>query len=685
MPRGAHPYFWFMVQFYLLFVALLFPAHGSCAGNDTIFSSKLEDFVVSSRRISSPLNNNDTKAITMDMQFLHRLPKILGNADPLRYSQMLPGIQTNCEYDAGVHILGCENSHNIISIEGVPVYNATHLLGLFSTFNPSHFSQVSIKKSVTANEGHSRIGGAVDMKLYDSIPSRINGEVTVGMMSSQGTLRIPFGKTSALFTSFRASYLNLLYSSLLKINDVQLLYSFGDLNATYVQKFGNKHTLYIDFYSGIDNAKLAGPNSELYFNSADKWGNLLGAAHWDCKLEGGELRQSLYFSGYRNKLSISGFYKIGLPSEIYDIGYRSTFSRRNLETGVSLVNHNVKPQVPEYGNINVTQKNLGNDQHTFEGTVYVRYSGYLWNWFNYDFTLKGDVYSDFKGYTYTALNPYATVAYDTPRAGRVEFSYSQQHQYLLNCGFTSMGLPVEFWLSANREFKPQYSHNFQVSYRREIFKGRYDVCVEAYYKRLYNQVEYNGSPLDILNKEYSLKDIIAAGGNGRNFGVNVMLNKLTGRLTGWVSYSFGRSLRQFDIHGRRWFPSNHERIHELNVVAAYRIGNRFDIGGTLSYATGVPYTMVKSLYVVNNNILSDFGEHNAFRLKDYLRLDISANYDFLRKNGHTAGVNLSVYNALCRQNEISYGLRSSVKGITFKGLSAFTSVLFSISLYYKFQ
>lgn len=671
-----------MCRLFLIF-SLLFPVRLYCAVNDTIFSGNLEDIVVSGDRITSPLSSSDTKAIEMDMQYLHRLPKILGNADPLRYSQMLPGIQTNSEYDAGIHILGCESSHNLVSIDGVPVYNASHLLGLFSTFNPSHFSRISIKKNATSDEGHSRIGGVVDMRHEEDVPSRTNGEFSVGMVSSQGTLRIPFSKSSALFTSLRVSYINLIYGPLLKMDDVQLIYSFGDINATYLHKFGKSHTLCVDFYAGADKARLEGPNSELYFNSSDKWGNMLGAIHWDYRMKKGRLKQSLYFSGYRNRLDIASFYKIGLPSGIYDIGYRSIFSLRNLEAGISVVNHNVQPQKPQYANV-ITKPDVASKQHTLEGTLYAKYSGSVRNAFYYDLVLKGDLYSDLRGYTYTALNPNATLAYDTWKSGRIELNYSHRHQYLLNCGFTTLGLPVEFWLSAGKEFKPQSSHNFQLSYKREVFKGKYEICVEAYYKKLYNQVEYNGSPLDILNKQYSLSEIIATG-HGYNYGANVMLNKLTGKLTGWISYSFGRALRKFDIYGNRWFPANHERLHELNVVAAYRFGDRLDVGGTFSYASGTPYTMVKYLYVVNNNVLAEFGEHNANRLKDYIRLDLSVNYDFIKKKDRTAGINLSVYNALSRKNEISYMLKTSEKGITFRAATFFCSILPSLSFYYKFQ
>ena len=672
-----------MQRHLLLFITLLFSAHIYCVEQDTI-PHFLEDIVIISQKNVSPLKNSDTRAIKMDMEFMHRLPKILGNADPLHYAQMLPGIQTNAEYDAGLHIQGCENSHNIISIEGVPVYNASHLLGFFSTFNPSHFSRMSIIKNATANEGYSCIGGILDMELYDEIPEKTNGEFSIGLVSSQGTARIPIGKNAALFTSLRISYLNLLYSPWLKIDDGQLYYSFGDINATYLQKIGDNHTLHIDLYSGVDNATLTGLTTQEYLNTKTAWGNALGAVHWNYKLKQGTLKQSLYFTGYRNRLSLTGSYHIKLPSEIYDIGYRSKFTSDKWEAGLSVINHNTMPQAPEYSNSSIVANSPDNKQHTLEGSIYAKYRGCFFNDIDYSVALKGDLYSDLKGYTHMGLNPYAMIAYETWRAGRIEFRYSHQYQYLLNCGFTSLGMPVEFWISADADYKPQRAHNFQLSYKREISNGKFDIAVEAYYKKLYNQVEYNGSPLDILTKEYSAKDVIISG-NGYNYGANIILNKLTGKLTGWVSYSFGRALRKFKHYGEKWYPANHERIHEANIVVAYRIGKRFDIGGTFAYASGTPYTALKYLYIINNNIIAEFGEHNACRLKDYIRLDISANYDIIKREKRNAGINLSIYNVLCRNNEIYYGFRTTKNGFKVSATSFLTNILPSISFYYKFH
>ena len=266
-----------------------------------------------------------------------------------------------------------------------------------------------------------------------------------------------------------------------------------------------------------DDAEIKNPNEKIYFNTQTTWGNTLGAIHWNYKFNKGDLNQSIYFSGYRNRLSLTGNYDVRLPSEIYDIGYRSKLTFNKWETGLSIINHNTTPQAPEHANSSIVISGTDNEQHTIEGSIYAKYGGNIFNDIYYDVALKGNLYFDFKGYTHTSLNPYAMIAYDTRKAGRIEFSYSHQHQYLMNCGFTSIGMPVEFWISADAKNRPQYAHNFQLSYRRDIFNGDFEISADAYYKKLYNQVEYNASPLDMLNKEYSLENIIIRG-NGYNYG-----------------------------------------------------------------------------------------------------------------------------------------------------------------------
>lgn len=204
---------------------------------------------------SAPVRTLNRGRVVWHMSALNRLPQIMGNSDPLRYAQTLPGIQTNNEYDSGLHIYGCDNSHNILTIADVPIYNANHLLGLFSTFNPSHYQQMSINKCATDASFSNRLGGQIELSLEQTPVDTVGGEFTIGLISSQGTIRIPIGHNSSLTLSGRLSYLNLLYGYALKNDGMRLHYSFADGNATWLWNPDSCNKVWVDAYWGATEPK----------------------------------------------------------------------------------------------------------------------------------------------------------------------------------------------------------------------------------------------------------------------------------------------------------------------------------------------------------------------------------------------------------------------------------------------
>ena len=642
----------------------------------------LQELVVSAERYVSPIRTADMKSVEWDMDFMHRLPKIMGNADPVRYSQLLPGVQTNAEYDSGLHIYGCENSHNLVSISGVPVYNASHMLGLFSVFNASHFSKMQVKKQAAASDASNCLGGILNMVHGDSIGNRTKGELTVGLMSSQGTVRIPVSRKSALTASLRLSYLNLLYSSLLKIDGNELKYSFMDANITYVNRINKNNIFFADFYIGYDNAAFGGTGSEVYLNSAMKWGNMSAAAHWHYDNSRLNIKHSIYFTGYGNMFHLGGVYDFRLPSHIYDFGYKLTAGLYGFKFSLNLIEHHIAPQEPQCSVLTDDSGNL--KQLARECSFSACYQGKITERLSYDIALKGCHYRSSKdNYSSSSLSPSIVLAYTNVKLGNLMFIYSKQYQYLHNNGFTNMGLPVEFWYGSSGANKPQRAHCLQLLYQKELFDDKFILDVGLYYKKLYNQTEYCTSPLDFLNKQYDQNSSLMHG-KGRNYGVNICLNKCSGSVTGWLAYSYGRALRKFDVLGDSWFAANHERVHEFNSVVAYHINEKIDISANFVYASGAPFTAPKQFYMVNGNMITEFGEHNANRLKSYVRLDLSFNYDLIRSKETCLGLNLSLYNAFWNSNHIYYSFKVYKGQYAYRGVSFFTRMLPSLSCYYKF-
>ena len=214
---------------------------------------------------------------------------------------------------------------------------------------------------------------------------------------------------------------------------------------------------------------------------------------------------------------------------------------------------------------------------------------------------------------------------------------------------SNVGLPLEFWVASGRYYKPQRATYGILSYDLGFLKARYNFSVQAYYRRLTNQLEYTGFLYDMLTRPYSLEDNLLIC-SGYNYGLNIMLSKQAGSLTGWLSYSYGQSLREGDGElYPRLFHSSHERRHEFTAVMNYTIG-RFELGENFIMASGCPYTPARNLYLVANSLIIYYDEYNSAQLPPYMRLDLSATYNLPQHGRLEHSFNFSLFNATAHKN-----------------------------------
>lgn len=655
--------------------------------SDTLNHYQLQDVEVKGKRLRSHLKALDDASI-VDMSLMDYMPRILGNADPIHYAQLLPGVQTNSEYDAGLHVQGCDNSHNYVSLDGVPIYNATHLLGFFSIFNASHFSEMSLTKSSTSASFPNRLGGSVDMLTptwicgEDSLQANgKHGEIAVGPMSSQGTVKLPIGKRSMLMVSARAAYLNLLYSKWLEMDGDHVNYDFADYNATYITQLDDANVIKAEAYWGYDNLKIG--QADQGMQTKIKWDNTMAALHWYSRHSKWQTEQSVYFTRYANRVRLNETsIDVGVRSYIYDLGYKGRLKFGRWDCGADVIRHELMPQdITTGGTINAnvapTKK-----QRTVEASAYMKYLLPLSQRLTLETGLRFTYY--YNKDRFASLDPNIKLRWDASRASQFSLNLGIHHQYLYQTGFSSMGLPTEFWLSSSNEFRPQYAYNASLQGNFWLKDREYRLTTELYFKKLEHQVENSGNIFDILYSSYSLEGALMKG-KGYNYGANIMLEKRRGKLTGWVSYSFGREKRRFD--GDRysgWYSASHERIHELNAVATYKIGKRIELGATYVLASGVPFTRIKYAYMVSNNIVSEYGPYNGDRIKPYMRLDLSMNYDFKNSGDKRSGINFSLYNATMYNNILSYRIKVYKGQVRYATFSFLMPILPSISYYYKF-
>ncbi len=665
----------------ILFCALSSSAYSQ--EDESAWTFSLDSLTVKGLRNRLPIKSDTRGVTTWDMGSMNLLPQILGNADPMHYAQMLPGIQTNNEYRSGINIEGCDNQHNLITIDGVPVYNVNHLLGFFSTFNSSHFHSMSIAKGLVNASSPNRIGGQMDMLHSTEIPDSANGNVSLGLVSSQGTLHVPLGQKTSFSLSLRGSYVNLLYSQWLKADDQHIKYSFYDANFTLKHQVNEHSLMMFDFYSGNDVGRFS--ENHYLADMKARWGNHMGAVHWFYKNEDGMTAKATAFvTDYRNSFGLEmQDMAFRLPSGISDMGLKSDWVWKGWNVGVAATLHHIRPQSLEHqGDFNISDVKA-EKTNSLESSLYVNDEYPLTERWNIAGGLRGTCFVA-GSRVYATLDPSLRLLYGDS-TWNISATYALRHQYLFQTGFSDSGLPTEFWIASSRDVKPQYAHEFTASSNTHLFGRKYRLALDLFYRRLYNQLAYKGSVLDYANTVYDLNSALLHG-NGENYGFSLTFNKCAGALTGWLSYTFTHARRTFDEERRKEsYPASHERPHELNMVVAYAVGKHWNVGGTIVYASGTPFTPTKSLYLLNNNIIMKYGKYNAARLQPYMRLDLSANYKWEDRKHSEHGVNFSLYNTTSRDNELFYYLSTRKDGsFAYRPVTFILYALPSISYYYKF-
>ena len=368
------------------------------------------------------------------------------------------------------------------------------------------------------------------------------------------------------------------------------------------------------------------------------------------------------------------------PSHIRTTGYKACWKPGRLRIDTDLALHEALPQSPSVsgGDVDYAPESI---QRASENRLSAAWQGSAGLRLDYTALIAGTWYHTLETGSRFSLSPEASVSLNLFRAGRLDLRGGIRHQYLFQTGLSNLGFPLEFWLPAGRYGTPQRSVWGSLSYNLDIHGGDVRFCAELYSRQLSGQIEYTGTLLDFLNGTYELDKALQQG-DGHNFGLNLMLHKMTGRLTGWAAFSLGRSLRHFE--GRTW-PSNHERLAEFKLLASYRTG-RWDLGGTFLAAGGTPFTEAEEFYLLNGQMVAVFGEHNSSRLAPYIRLDLDARYSFRSRGRFSHGLDFCLYNATAHRQEVFRSMKTDGQDGAFGYVPMYlgVTILPSVSYYVRF-
>ncbi|MCW3106960.1 MAG: collagen-binding protein [Segetibacter sp.] len=645
-------------------------------------STQLQAVIVSTRRKNENVTQPLMGVQKLSMSEVKNVPVLFGEKDILKTIQLLPGIKSAGEGSSGFYVRGGASDQNLILLDEATVYNASHLLGFFSTFNSDAIKDVTIYKGGMPAEYGGRLSSVVDIKMNDGNDKKFVTTGGIGLISSRLNVEGPIVKDKGSFSiSGRRTYADLF----LKLsNDTAInrnsLY-FYDLNLKANYKINQKNTIYLSGYFGKDNLGLGK-------TFGISWGNSTGTFRWN-HLFNSRLfsNTSLIYSNYNYAVKLNSVdNNINVNSQIQDVNLREDLqyyvsANNKINFGFNVIHHTILP-----GSITASIGSSFNSLY-LQKKYSVESAAYISNaWspieklqFNYGLRLTnyiilgpGDFYTYNKSGEVSNTESYAkgkivknyfnpeprfSTSYQVTNTSSVKASYTRNIQNLHLLSNSTSSNPTDLWLSSSNNVKPEIADQVALGYYRNFHDNRFEFSSEIYYKALQNQIDYkNGAQLR-ANENVESQLLF---GKGRAYGLELFLKKRYGKLTGWISYTLSRTERKFDeINHGAYYPATQDRTHDFSIVGIYQASKKWTLSSTWVYYTGNAITWPSGKYDVNGQVVFYYTERNGYRMPSYHRLDLSATLQGRKKAKYEGSWTFSVYNAYGRQNPYTISFRQS--------------------------
>ncbi|WP_319500677.1 TonB-dependent receptor [uncultured Draconibacterium sp.] len=663
---------------------------------DTVINMKLKQMAdldeITVHASKSNVERTQMSLIELPTARIEKLPVILGEPDVLKVIQLLPGVQAGTEGTSGIYVRGGGADQNLFLLDGVPVYNASHLFGFFSVFNSNAVKTVNLYKGGFPARFGGRLSSVVDIRMKEGNDQEYKGEFSVGLISSRFSFEGPINKgKTAFIVSGRRTYIDVLAQPFIQLankkadnEDINAGYYFYDLNAKINHRFSDRDRLFLSMYSGKDKAydksKFTSVESNYYdkYNDNLGWGNITSALRWNHVFSPKLFSNAtLTYSKYRFDVESDYEYT---EQEHYDRDYFRYMSGINdvtakidfdyypainhsLKYGASNTWHTFRPGV-NHEKTTIDEDGYQLDQDTTYGNQNIaatEFDAYVEDSWNITPRLNANIGLHFSWFNvqntnYTSFQPRLALRYLVSDNLSVKASYAKMSQYIHLLSSSTISLPTDLWLPTTQNVKPQNSQQWAVGAAYNHKKG-YEFSVEAFYKKMDNLIEYKpGATFSGVGEGWESK---IETGKGWSYGAEFMLEKKTGKTTGWLGYTLSWSNRKFDnLNFGETFPAKYDRRHDVNLVLNHEVSKKFDIGLAWVYGTGNATTLGAQDYSAmlpgmgryqSEGVITYYGGRNSYRMPAYHRLDLSMNFHKQKKRGVRTWT-VGLYNAYSRQN-----------------------------------
>jgi len=587
---------------------------------------------------------------------------VAGGKDILKGLTIMPGVKSIGEFSSGINVRGGGEDQNLCLINAAPLFNTSHVFGLFSVINPDAVEKLYLYKGHIPAIYGERVSSIVDVRTRESAPERIRVRGGIGLYDSRLMIDVPLVKNKVFFDlGGRMSYsdylLNITKDYYLQNSDA----SFYDLNGTLHANLG-KNRFELFGYLSNDEFRFAQDTKYTY-------GSYLGSLTWSYLVSANLASNlTLAYSNYHvNKDDIRNeFLKNRIKSGVkysslkYRLKYGG-FQHHNIDAGFSVIAYHVQPGI----NIPLTDQSIYpadslETEQGYEGGIYFSDDFNIGKYLALNVGLRYSVYantgpgsvaqyapgmpmdnSSITGYrvyekgnairVYHGFEPRLSARIKINEISSFKISYNRNLQYISLISYSSVASPSDIWKLADPYIKPLIVNQFAIGYYRNFFNNSIETSAEVYYKGISNLVEYkNGAQLE-MNPTIENQLLNTA---GRNYGVELLLKKNAGKIDGMISYTYSRSLRKTNgvyteesINNNTYYPSSYDRPHDFSILANYHLNKRLAFSANFVFSSGRPITLPEYKYNEGDDLVVYFSAKNKYRIPSYHRLDLTVSLD----------------------------------------------------------
>lgn len=648
--------------------------------------------IVITNKIQTKIKTSVVGATSIDLENMKNVPVLLGEQDVFKIATIMPGIKTTGEGSSGLNVRGGNADQNLILVDDISLYNPFHFLGFFSSVNPYSLKSVTIYKGSIPVEYGGRLSSVIDLKTKKPINTKLAGEGGIGPVTSNLFVNVPVVKNkSAVIAGFRATYSDWILKSLKDDQLKKSSASFYDFFTKYNHDINENNSIQASLYYSDDKFKIT---SDSLFN----YNNRLLGVNWEHKfskkmssqvlLNNSDYKYGINYSNYNNnnksfnsgfninetnaqlkfenKLNAKFTVNYGLTSKLYKInpGFLNPKEKTSLIVPIDLANEKaLESSVFLKTEAKLTEKlliNIGGRFTTFSylgaNTQRIYETGLPKN----DATLietkeykNNEVIKQYSGF-----EPRVSARYMLTNSLSTKIGYDKTYQYIHLLSTNTTQSPTDIWKLSDINVKPQMGEQFSIGFYKNL-NETYEISLEGYTKKSKNILDYKTGAKIVLSNKIETELLQ---GEGKSYGVELLIKKNIGKLNGWIAYTYSRSFLKLDskfnderVNNGEFFASNFDKPHDFNTVLNYKITKRYSFSANFVYQTGRPITYPIGKYTYANSEYTLYSDRNKFRIPDYYRVDFSFNIEGnhkIKKLAHSFW-NISIYNVLGRNNPYS--------------------------------